>query len=144
MQLVEELGRQGLQVRARPKAYAPPFLMLGVGLENTTTDEFSFQLAGRYLTFDVGGARSELRIDAALGAEPSIGAGFYRPLGREVRLGMSTGHLKASVGAGDPGLPELRGQETRARLLWLHDGQDSPVVPSSGIRAVGTITHVLD
>ena len=29
-QLVEENGRQGLLIRARPKAYAPPFLMLGV------------------------------------------------------------------------------------------------------------------
>jgi NTE family protein len=189
-QLVEERGRRGLQVRARPKAYAPPFLMLGVGLENTTTGEFSFQLAARYLTFDVAGSGSELRVDAALGAQPSVGTELYRPLGRtplfvaasalaarrtlnfiqddtivaqyeetrtgigldagvnlgrddDVRVGVTTGYLRTSIGAGDPGLPELRGRETRARIRWLHDGQDSPVVPSSGVRAVATVSHIL-
>jgi NTE family protein len=189
-QLVEERGRQGLQVRARPKAFAPPFLMLGVGLENTTTGEFSFQLAARYLTFDVVGSGSELRVDAALGAQPSAGAELYRPIGRtplfaaasalaarrtlnfiqddtivaqyeetrtgigldagvnlgrddEIRVGVTTGYLSASIGAGDPGLPELRGHETQARLRWLHDGQDSPVVPSSGMRAIATLSHIL-
>ena len=44
--LVERDGQVGLEVRARPKTYAPPFLMLGVSLENTTTSSFSFQLAG--------------------------------------------------------------------------------------------------
>jgi NTE family protein len=190
-QLVEENGRFGLQVRARQKRFAPPFLMLGINLENTTSDEFSFQLAGRYLTFDVAGSGSELRVDAAVGAQPSVGAELYRPIGRtpffvapfafaashtinfieddtivakydvtrtaagvdagvnlgpedEVRVGVTLAHLSASVAAGDPGLPELSGRETTTRLRWLHDGQDSPVVPSSGMRAVGTISHVFE
>ena len=79
--LVERDGQVGVEVRARPKTYAPPFLMLGVSLENTTTSSFSFQLAGRYLAFDVVGSGSELRVDAALGAAPSIGAELYRPIG---------------------------------------------------------------
>ena len=79
--LVERDGQVGLEVRARPKTYAPPFLMLGVSLENTTTSSFAFQLAGRYLAFDVAGSGSELRIDAALGATPSAGAELYRPIG---------------------------------------------------------------
>jgi NTE family protein len=188
-QLVEEGGRYGLQVRAREKRYAPPFLMLAVSLQNTTRDEFSFQLAGRYLTFDVVGSGSELRIDAAVGAQPSLAAALYRPIGKtrffvagsaatgrrtinfiqddtivakynetragvgadfgvnlgrdeEVRLGVTTGRLSATVGAGDPRLPEISGSETRARLQWLHDGQDSPVVPSGGMHAIGTISHL--
>ena len=56
--------------------------MLGVSLQNTTTDDFAFQLAARYLTFDVVGSGSELRVDGAVGAQPSIGAELYRPLGR--------------------------------------------------------------
>ena len=79
--LVDRDGQVGVEVRARPKTYAPPFLMLGVSLENTTTSSFSFQLAGRYLAFDVVGSGSELRVDAALGAAPSIGAELYRPIG---------------------------------------------------------------
>jgi NTE family protein len=163
--------------------------MLGVTLENTTTDEFAFQVAGRYLAFDSVGSGSELRIDAAVGAEPQIAAELFRPLGKsplfvavaaraerqtfnfiqdnaviasynetrtgaaiqggvdlgrddEVRLGFIGNYLSASIGTGDPGLPEISGGETRSLLLWIHDGQDSPVVPSSGTRAVGTLGHI--
>ena len=164
--------------------------MLGISLQNTTTDNFAFQLAARYLTFDAVGSGSELRIDGAAGAQPSIGAEIYRPIGRtplfvavaagassrtlnfvsddvvvarygevrsrvnvdagvnvgrdsDIRMGMSAGRLNASVEAGDPGLPELHGLETRARLVFRHDGQDSPVVPSNGVRAIGTVDHIL-
>jgi NTE family protein len=187
-QLVEENGNQGLLIRARPKVYAPPFLMLGISLENTTTDEFAFQFAARYLTFDVVGSGSELRVDAAVGAQPRIGAELYRPIGRspffvslsalaqgirlnfiednaiiaqydqtragvgvdagvnlgrdsEIRGGITTGYLKASIGAGDPSLPELDGRETQARIRWLHDSQDSPVVPSRGLAATALLSH---
>jgi NTE family protein len=165
--------------------------MLGISLQNTTTDDFAFQLAGRYLTFDVLGSGSELRVDAAVGAHPDIGAELYRPIGRtalfvaaaagvrrrtldfvsddvvvarysevralagfdvganlardsDVRVGVSLGRLNTSVEAGDPRLPELQGRETRARLLWRYDSQDSPVVPSSGLRATATIEHIFD
>ena len=190
-QLVSESGRLGLQIRARQKTYAPPFLMLGVSLQNTTTDDFEFQLAARYLTFDVVGSGSELRVDAAVGVQPNIGIDLYRPIGHsplfvsgtalairrtvnfvqddtivakynesragvgfdggvnigrddEVRGGVTFGYLWASVGAGDPQLPEISGRETRARIRWLHDSQDSPVVPSRGIRAGATLSHLFD
>jgi NTE family protein len=187
--LVENSGRYGLEVQARPKAHAPPFLMLGISLENTTSDEFAFQLAARYLTFDVFGSGSELRLDGAVGAQPTIGAELYRPFGStplftaalagvigqrlnfiqddaivaqydkvrmfggldvganlgrdsEVRLGVTFGRLDTSIAAGDPGLPELDGQEVRGRLRWLYDGQDSPVVPSRGARTIATVSYV--
>ncbi len=190
-QLVEAGGRQGLEILARPKPYAPPFLMLGVSLENTTTDEFAFQFAARYLRFDVAGSGSELRLDAAVGAEPRLGGELYRPLGRspffvaasaftgrrvlnfisddtivakynqtrsnagleagvnlsrveELRGGVTAGYLRTSISAGDPGLPELSGAETRAHVRWLHNNQDSPVVPSGGVRAVATLSQVFD
>ena len=78
--LDESGGRVGLVVEARPKTYAPPFLMLGVNLQNTTTDTFSFQLAARYLTFDLLGPGSELRFDGVIGAEPGVTAEAYWPL----------------------------------------------------------------
>jgi NTE family protein len=189
--LVPDGAGQALQIRARPKRYAPPFLMLALSLQNTTTDEFAFQLAGRYLTFDVAGSGSELRVDAGIGAQPSIAAELYRPIGKsplfatvfagasrrtinfiqddtivakydetragigiggginlgrdeELRVAVNFGRLSASVGAGDPQLPELSGKETRAQVRWMHDGQDSPVVPSSGLRALGTISRLFD
>ena len=189
-QLAEQDGRTGLLVQARPKAHAPPFLMLGVNLQNTTSDDFAFQLAARYLTFDIVGAGSELRVDGAIGAQPRVGAELYLPFGRsplfvtgtlgaehrtlsfvsddvvtarygedrslmgfdggvnlgrdsDVRIGMSLGYVNANVDTGDPGLPELDGREVRARLMWRHDGQDSPVVPSHGVHAVATLEHIL-
>jgi NTE family protein len=189
--LVEKDGRSGIQIEARPKTHAPPFLMLGVSLQNTTSDAFEFQLSGRYLTFDLVGSGSELRVDATVGARPSIGAELYRPIGRspvfvavsaaartgtlpfvdddvvvarynedrkiagvfvgvnlgrdsDVRLGYSVGDLDAGVETGDPGLPELHGRETRARLAWRYDAQDSPVVPSSGLRAAAALDYIIE
>ena len=189
--LIDRGGQVGVEVRARPKNYAPPFLMIGVSLENTTTSSFAFQLAGRYLAFDVLGSGSELRVDAALGATPSVGAELYRPIGAspffvtgmalaikqeldfveddavvaeyhqtralvggggginigrddDVRLLLTIGTLTAGVSVGDPGLPELDGRETRSSLRWTHDGQDSAVVPSRGVRTLGELRHIFD
>ena len=80
-QMIDEGGRHGLFVRASPKMYAPPFLMLGLNVENTTSEDFRVRLAARYLTFDKVGSGSELRIDGALGADPNIGAALYKPIG---------------------------------------------------------------
>ena len=188
--LDESGGRVGLVVEARPKAHGPPFLMLGVNLQNTTTDAFSLQLAARYLTFDLLGAGSELRLDGVIGTQPGAAAEAYWPLWdsswfvaagasaqrttlnfvqddvvaarydetragvgfsaginlaavSDLRLGVSVGHLNAAIRTGDPQLPELSGRETRARLQFRHDGQDSPVVPSHGVHSVAVIDHIL-
>ena len=188
-QFVERQEQYGLQVRARPKSHAPPFLMLGVNLQNVTSDDFAVQFAARYLTFDLIGSGSELRIDGAIGVQPRFAAELYRPIGHspffvtlsagvarqsinfirddtviaqydetrtsvgadlgvnlgpsdDVRLGVTTGSLNTAIAAGDPALPEVDGGETRARLRWLHDGQDNPVVPSTGVRAQGTLSHI--
>ena len=51
----------------------------------------------------------------------------------DVRVGAYVGRSTASVEVGDPGFPELEGQETAAELTWRLDTQDSPVVPSRGV-----------
>lgn len=189
-QLQEVDGRVGLRVNARPKDHAPPFLMLGITLQNTTRNDFGLQLAARYLTFDAIGSGSELRIDAAIGEQPQIGAEIYRPirssplfvglhatarehiinfisddvvvarysevrssvgadvganLGRneDVRVGIDYGRLNTNLETGSPDLPELHGPDTRLRLVWRHDGQDSPVIPSRGVLSIGSIHHIL-
>jgi NTE family protein len=77
---VREDGADGLRVDAHPKAYGPPFVYLGVSLENTTGNDFRFGLSGRYLAFDVFGSGSELRVDGAVGSDPSAALALYRPL----------------------------------------------------------------
>lgn len=81
-QIVEEQGRSGLLIRAQEKRYAPPYLMLGLNIENTSSEDFRVRLAARYLTFDVLGSGSELRVDGVIGADPSVGAAIYKPLAR--------------------------------------------------------------
>ena len=61
----------GLRVRGRAKPYAPPFLMLGMNLENTTSSDFRITATARYLAFDTVGSGSELRIDGTIGSDPS-------------------------------------------------------------------------
>jgi NTE family protein len=77
-----QAGEVGLLVRARPKPYAPPFLMLNFNVQNTTTDSFGVSLSARYLTFDVPVSGAEVRVDGTLGSNASLGMEWYQPLGR--------------------------------------------------------------
>jgi len=77
-----EAGDRGLLIRARQKPYAPPFMMLGVNLENTTSSDFRITLTARYLAFDLLGSGSELRVDGTIGSDPSAAFEFYRPIRR--------------------------------------------------------------
>ncbi|HEY1910076.1 MAG TPA: patatin-like phospholipase family protein [Vicinamibacterales bacterium] len=74
-------GESGLLVIARANTTGPPFLMLGLNLENVTSDEFRVSLAARYLAYDVVGSGSELRIDGTAGSNPSVAVELYRPIG---------------------------------------------------------------
>ncbi len=188
-QLVSRGSDHGVSVTAYPKSYGPPFVFLGLSLENTTGNEFRFGLGGRYLAFDVLGSGTELRVDAAVGSDPALGVAWYRPLpgpffvephavvsshtfsaiadgriaasykrsrvgvgldagvnvGRldEIRAGVSYGWTAASVRIGDPGLPEIDGEDMTARLLWLHDGQDDAIVPTRGLHLLAALRHHL-
>jgi len=71
----------GLRVRGRVKPYAPPFLMLGGALENTTSSDFRVSVSARYLAFDPVGSGSEFRIDGTIGSDASLAAELYRPIG---------------------------------------------------------------
>lgn len=89
--VANDTGAVGLQVSAIPKPYAPPFMMLGLNLENTTSDQFQLGLAARYLRFDVLTSGSELRLDGVIGADPSFGAGIYQPVWRATFLNVEGG-----------------------------------------------------
>jgi NTE family protein len=190
-QIAPAAGGDRLEVRAEPKRYGPPFVYLGMSLENTTANDVSFNVAARYLSYDVLGSGSELRFDAAVGSQPSVGISLYRPLGStplfvegfagadkhtlnfiqddhivasygetrsalgldagvnvgrldDVRLRTRVGRIDASVQVGDPGLPDVSGEETVLDLRWTHDGQDSPVVPSRGVLSRAHVRHFVN
>ena len=89
-------GEVGLVVSAIEKSYAPPFLMLGINLENTTSDQFQLGIAGRYLRFDVAGfgqrasARRRGRRRPGLGARSTSRSGGPRSLRSLCRRGNRT------------------------------------------------------
>ena len=79
--IANDTGNSGLEIRGRPKPYAPPFMMLGVNLENTTSSDFRITATGRYLAY--GGlltSASELRVDGTIGSDPAMGAELYTPV----------------------------------------------------------------
>jgi NTE family protein len=79
--ILETGGQRALVIRAKTKHHAPPFLMLSTNLQNTTSEDFSFQLAGRYLAYDALLPGSELRIDVGVGSIPSVGAQILQHFG---------------------------------------------------------------
>jgi NTE family protein len=80
--LIRDAARgYGLRVDGRAKTYAPPFMMLGINLENTTSSDFRITATARYLAFDVVGSGSELRIDGTVGSDPTLATELYRPIG---------------------------------------------------------------
>jgi len=79
--LVPTGGSAELVIDAVPKKYGPPFVFLGLSLENTTAREFRFSLSGRYLAFDALVSGAELRVDGSVGSEPSLFASWFLPAG---------------------------------------------------------------
>jgi len=82
-----EAGQSGVMVTARPKPYAPPFLMLGLNLENTTSADFQITATARYLAYGLAGSGSELRLDGTLGSTPAAAVELYEPIGHSPFFG---------------------------------------------------------
>ena len=178
---------------ARPRqAYAPPFMMLGMNLENTTSSDFRITATARYLAFDTVGSGSELahrrhrwartrrwrrscigrlarrrclwrRTLASASRtfnvikDDSVIARYRQTVSRvglnvgvnlgaqsDVRVGAYVGRTTSSIEVGDPGFPELPGKETGAEIGWRMDTQDSPVVPSRGVRSEVRLSRIFD
>jgi NTE family protein len=77
---LDEAGRTGLLIVGRPKPYAPPFMMLGLNLENTTSTDFQISLTARYLAYGLVTSGSEIRVDGTLGSNPAAGMELYQPV----------------------------------------------------------------
>jgi NTE family protein len=73
-----------------------------------------------------------------------LNLGVNLGLRSDLRMGAFVGRLKAEATIGDPQLPALSGKETGAEAVWRFDGQDSPVVPTSGTLAEIRLSHLFD
>lgn len=176
----------GLQVTARAKAYGPPFLALGLTLNNVDSSSFAADIGGRVTMYDVVGQASEARIEGTLGTRQRLSAELYEPIagsrffvaprafydrtprnfyqdsrlvaeyriqrtgagldlgvngGRnlELRAGYVVADMEGGLRVGSPDLPAASGTERYASAQVAYDGQDSPIVPSSGVYTAATI-----
>jgi NTE family protein len=71
-----------MNVSLVPKAYGPPFLFTALDLENAGEAEFTVDIRARFVTYDVVGYGSELRVDGGIGTGTTAGVQLYRPIGR--------------------------------------------------------------
>ena len=76
-------GRRDRPARscATPKPYGPPFLMLGLNLENTTSDDFSVTLTARASPTTSSDPGPSCGSTARSVRIPSLGVELYKPIG---------------------------------------------------------------
>jgi NTE family protein len=69
--------------------------------------------------------------------------GLAGPLA-EIRVGVMAGRLDESARIGNPEQgPSLSGGEAQLRMRGIFDTQNSPMIPSAGVRVVATARHML-
>jgi NTE family protein len=73
-------GKPGLLIIAEEKDYSPPWLKPGFVVDGSDPDNVQFAFGGRVTFLDVGGYRSEARVDYSIGSTYGIGAEYYRPI----------------------------------------------------------------
>jgi NTE family protein len=74
-------GKPGLIVRGYEKTYGPPFLDLGVQIDNSNTDDTNVNLRGRLTFYDFGREGAEWRTDFSLGTTLNLATEYFRPIG---------------------------------------------------------------
>ena len=70
-----------LQIGVRQKTYGPPFLMVGLDLNNIDSSNFAVNMSARVLHYGLLGAGSETRLDFVLGTNQRVAAEVVKTLG---------------------------------------------------------------
>jgi NTE family protein len=73
-----------------------------------------------------------------------IDVGYTTGLRSEVRLGYDASDVRLRLRVGRPTLPEASGSDNVASLRWVFDGQNSPMVPSRGLRLRTAMRYYFD
>jgi NTE family protein len=79
--LTDEPTPTGLAIGVHQKSYGPPFLMLGLYLNNIDSTSFAVNAAARILQYDALGSGSEIRGDFILGTTQLFGVELLEPIG---------------------------------------------------------------
>ena len=73
-----------------------------------------------------------------------IDVGYSTGMRSEVRLGYDEADVRIRRRVGPPTLPEANGSDSVASLRWVFDGQNSPLVPSRGLRLRTAMRYYFD
>ena len=77
---IEQRGsEEGLLISVTPMDYAPPAIYPAFEVDGTDLKDVRFTLGGRLSMLDVGGYRSEVRVDASVGSVYKLRAEYYHP-----------------------------------------------------------------
>src|SRR5436190_1768862 len=79
--LIPRGGQLALLVRAQPDDDSPPAVLSLVNVENRTSDDYVFQLASRFIAYDMQTPDAEFRVDLSLGTDPFLRGEFREPIG---------------------------------------------------------------
>ncbi|HEX8814885.1 MAG TPA: patatin-like phospholipase family protein [Terriglobales bacterium] len=79
--MIQQDGKDGLQVIAVEKEYGPPLVRPLVVIDGSQYNNIQFLLGARITFLDLGGFGSEWRNDITLGSEYGVTSEFYRPWG---------------------------------------------------------------
>ena len=73
-----------------------------------------------------------------------LDVGFTAGLSDEVRLGYDIAEVRTRRRIGQGELPEADGSDRFLSLRWVHDGQNSPVIPSRGLYSQMAVRYYFD
>ena len=128
---------------------------LGIGTEQTAFIELYKKIGHRgffvapraYFTrrslngYDDGDFVAEYRVKrTGVGAD----VGYTTGMRSEIRLGYDEAAVRARLRIGTPSLPEANGTDSVASLRFVFDGQNSPLVPSRGLRTRAAFRYYFD
>ena len=77
-------------------------------------------------------------------AGAGIDVGYTTGMRSEVRLGYDEADVRIRRRVGPPTLPEANGSDSVASLRWVFDGQNSPLVPTRGLRLRTAMRYYFD
>jgi len=72
-------AEEGLLVNVTPMDYAPPAIYPAFEVDGSDLKDVRFTLGGRLSMLDVGGYRSEVRVDASIGSVYKLRGEYYHP-----------------------------------------------------------------
>ena len=77
--IIERDGEPGLLIQTGEKVGSPPWLKPGFEIDGSDPENVGFTFASRVTFLDLGGYRSEARVDFAAGSTYAMRAEYYRP-----------------------------------------------------------------